>query len=86
MDVKNAFLNGDLEKEIYMKQPIRRIDKGWQDKVYKLNKFIYRLKQSVGQWYIIFQDAINSNDFQMCFEDHFTLSDETSICNTLIVC
>jgi hypothetical protein len=39
MDVKTAFLNGDLEKEVYMKQP-----EGFNDdsqKAYKLRKSIY---------------------------------------------
>ena len=33
MHVKTTFLNGDLEEEIYMKQPIGYVEKGHEDKV-----------------------------------------------------
>lgn len=42
-----------------------------EDKVCKLNKSIYGLKHSTRQWYIKFQDAVLSNGFEMCYEDHF---------------
>ena len=41
MDVKTAFLNGDLEEEIYMSQPDGFIQKGQEQKVCKLLKSIY---------------------------------------------
>ena len=41
MDVKTAFLNGDLEEEIYMSQPDGYAQKGQEHKVCKLLKFIY---------------------------------------------
>jgi len=45
MDIKTAFLNGNLEEEIYMDQPIAFVPKGQEDKVCRL-KSIYGLKQS----------------------------------------
>lgn len=69
MDVKTVFLNGDLEEENYMKQLIGYVKKGREDKVCKLNKYICGLKQSTRQWYIIFQDVVLSNGFEMCYED-----------------
>jgi len=46
MDVKIIFLNGSLEKEIYMDQPIGFVSKGQEDKVWHLKRSIYGLKQS----------------------------------------
>jgi len=40
MDVKTAFLNGNLEKEIYTDQPIGFVPKGQEDKVCRLKKSI----------------------------------------------
>jgi len=46
MDVKTAFLNGSLEEEIYMDQPLSFVSKGQEDKVCRLKRSIYGLKQS----------------------------------------
>ena len=46
MDVKTAFLNGDLEEEVYMDQPEGFIVQRKEHMVCKLNKSIYRLKQA----------------------------------------
>lgn len=50
MDVKTAFLNGDLEEEIYLQQPEGRTVEGKPSWVYKLNKALYGLKQSPRAW------------------------------------
>ena len=46
MDVKTAFLNGSLEETIYMVHPEGFIAKGQENKVCKLQKSIYGLKQA----------------------------------------
>jgi hypothetical protein len=51
MDVKTAFLHGNLEEEIYMKQPEGFVVKGKKELVCKLKKSSYRLKQSPRMWY-----------------------------------
>ena len=51
MDVKATFLHGDLDEEIYMKQPEGFIVKGKKEMVCKLKKSIFGLKQSPKMWY-----------------------------------
>ena len=46
MDVKNAFLNGYIEEEIYVDQPLGFVDFEHPNHVYKLKKTLYGLKQA----------------------------------------
>ena len=52
LDVKFAFLNGDLKEEFYLVQPEGFIKKGQEDLVCKLKKALYGLKQAPRSWYI----------------------------------
>ena len=47
MDVKIAFLNGDLEEDIYMVQPEGFVHEGKESYVCKLKNSLYGLKQSL---------------------------------------
>ena len=60
MDVKTAFLNGNLEKKIYMLQLEGFIAKNQDYMVCKLKRSIYGLKQASRSWNIIFDQAIKS--------------------------
>ena len=51
MDVKTAFLNGDLDVDIYMQQPQGYVVDGKEDYVCKLHKSLYGLKQAGRAWY-----------------------------------
>ena len=64
MNVKTAFLNGDLEEEVYMDQPEGFSMEGESQMVCKLNKSIYGLKQASRQWYIKFNTIITSFGFK----------------------
>jgi hypothetical protein len=50
MDVKTAFLQGNLEEEIYMRQPDGYVNEELPNHVCKLKKSIYGLKQSARCW------------------------------------
>ncbi|KAL0539455.1 hypothetical protein IC582_023667 [Cucumis melo] len=63
MDVKLAFLNDNLEESIFMSQSEGFITKGQEQKVYKLNRSIYGLKQASRSWNIRFDTAIKSYGF-----------------------
>ncbi|CAA7036547.1 unnamed protein product [Microthlaspi erraticum] len=63
MDVKTAFLHGDLEERILMKQPEGFIKKGDENKVCLLRKSLYGLKQSPRQWNLKFDSFMKESGF-----------------------
>jgi hypothetical protein len=63
MDIKTAFLNGELEEEIYMDQPDGFVVKGEERKVCKLLKSLYGLKQAPKQWHDKFDRTLTSVGF-----------------------
>ncbi|KAK1686471.1 hypothetical protein QYE76_047319 [Lolium multiflorum] len=63
MDVKTAFLNGDIEEELYMVQPKGFVDPKNADKVCKLQRSIYGLKQASRSWNRRFDGVIKDFGF-----------------------
>jgi hypothetical protein len=51
MDVKSAFLNGVIQEELYVRQPPNFEKPKYPNRVYKLLKALYRLKQAPRAWY-----------------------------------
>ncbi|KAL0413101.1 UNVERIFIED_CONTAM: Retrovirus-related Pol polyprotein from transposon TNT 1-94 [Sesamum radiatum] len=69
MDVKTAFLYGELEEEIYMDQPEGFAVHGNERKVCKLVKSLYRLKQAPKQWHKKFDKTILAFGFTVNVND-----------------
>nr|GEV18025.1 retrotransposon protein, putative, Ty1-copia subclass [Tanacetum cinerariifolium] len=65
MDVKTAFLNRDLEEEIYMNQPKGFIAPGQEGKVYRLVKSLYGLNQAPKQWHQKFDHTMLESGFKI---------------------
>jgi len=63
LDVKTTFLHGDLEEEIYMKQPEAFEVAGKVHLVCKLSKSLYGLKQAPRQWYKKFESFMTNLDY-----------------------
>jgi hypothetical protein len=87
MDVKTAFLNGELEEEIYMDQPEGFVVKGQEGMVCKLVKSLYGLKQAPKQWHDKFDKTLTSVGFVTNEADKCVLSlwwgrrsDSVSVC------
>ncbi|KAG9441314.1 hypothetical protein H6P81_017168 [Aristolochia fimbriata] len=70
LDVKTAFLHGDLEEEIYMRQPSGFEVIGKESWVCKLKRSLYGLKQSPRQWYLKFDRFMLDIGFARSNADH----------------
>lgn len=64
LDIKTAFLHGRLDEELYMEQPEGFVVEGKEEKVCRLKKCIYGLKQASRVWAQHFKEFLNRNGFQ----------------------
>ncbi|WZZ73743.1 hypothetical protein YC2023_085113 [Brassica napus] len=86
MDVKNAFLQGELEDEVYMRPPPGMEDFVKPGNVLRLKKAIYGLKQSPRAWFHKLSTTLNGRGFVKSEADHtlFTLTSKQGIVVSLI--
>nr|GEW43022.1 zinc finger, CCHC-type [Tanacetum cinerariifolium] len=86
MDVKTSFLNGDLDEEVYMKQPEGFVMPGNEHKVYKLVKSLYGLKQAPKQWHQKFNEVVLSSGFHLKQSDKCVYSNFDNFNEGVIIC
>ncbi|GKE66624.1 zinc finger, CCHC-type containing protein, partial [Tanacetum coccineum] len=86
MDVKTAFLNGELDEEVYMNQPQGFIMPNNENKVCKLIKSLYRLKQVPKQWHQKFDEVVLSSGYLLNQADKYVYSKFDESGKGVIIC
>nr|GEU66878.1 retrovirus-related Pol polyprotein from transposon TNT 1-94 [Tanacetum cinerariifolium] len=84
MDVKSAFLNGLINEEVYVAQPLGVINFEKPDHVYKLMKALYVLKQAPKAWHVRLKAFLIKCGYKMGMVDN-TLFTQKKISNLIIV-
>ena len=66
LDIKTVFFNGNLHKEVYVTQPRGFVQKGQENKVYRLKKALYGRKQAPRAWYEKIHAYLTAQEFHNC--------------------
>ncbi|KAH9140653.1 hypothetical protein AeRB84_015124 [Aphanomyces euteiches] len=69
LDIKTAFLHGELDEEIYMEQPEGYVQPGKETQVCRLQKSLYGLKQAPRQWHKKLHGFVQDLGFRQCYKD-----------------
>jgi hypothetical protein len=69
LDVKSAFLHGDLEEEVYVSQPEGYKVKGRENEVFRLSKALYGLKQAPRAWNVKLDKSLRKLNFRRCLSE-----------------
>ncbi|KAK1687082.1 hypothetical protein QYE76_047930 [Lolium multiflorum] len=85
MDVKTAFLNGDLDEDVYMTQPEGFVVEGKEHLASRLKKSIYGLKQASRQWYLKFDKIIRTFGFTENVKDNYVKFKGSRFTNSMYV-
>ena len=86
LDVKSAFLHGELEEEVYVDQPLGYVRQGHENQVYKLKKALYGLKQASRAWYSRIEAFFTKECFLKCPYEHTLFIKYRGDTKILIVC
>ena len=78
LDIKNAFLHGDLAEEVYMEQSSGFVAQGESGLVCKLRSSLYGLKQSPRAWFGHFSSMVQEFGMTRSSSDHFVFYHHTS--------
>ena len=70
MDVKSAFLNGELREEVHVTQPLGFVVAGKERKVLRLIKALYGLRQAPRAWYAKLDASLASLGFLCSTSEH----------------
>ena len=85
LDIKNFFLHGNLQEEVYMEQPSGFVAQGEIGKVCRLRMSLYGLKQSPYAWFGKFSQAVEEFGMQKSKSDHFVFYRNSSLGIILLV-
>ena len=86
LDVKSAFLHGELEEEVYIDQPPGYVKQGYENQVYRLKKAPYGLKQALRAWYSRIDAYFTEEGFIKCPYEHTLYTKYGVDKKILIVC
>ncbi|MCI04473.1 copia-type polyprotein, partial [Trifolium medium] len=85
LDVKSAFLHGELNETVYIEQPLGYVKKGKEDHVYRLHKALYGLKQTPRAWYSKIEKYFIREGFEKCPHEHTLFVKKDGNNNWLII-
>ncbi|CAL9002860.1 unnamed protein product [Prunus brigantina] len=86
LDVKSAFLHGEITEEVFVEQPPGYEQKGHESKVYRLKKALYGLKQAPRAWYSRIEAYFIKEGFTKCPYEHTLFIKTAGGGKILIVC
>lgn len=85
LDLKSAFLRGEINEEVYLEQPQGYEVKGQENKVYKLKKAIYGIRQASRAWFTKIDSYFMSEGFERCLSDYTLFTKRSGDGSFLIV-
>ena len=85
LDVKSAFLHGELNEDVYVEQPRGYEKKGKEHLIYKLHKALYGLKQAPRAWFNRIETYFLKEGFQRCDSEQTLFTKKNAAGKIIIV-